>query len=37
MEPLWFAIYDNGNRLNIGHPAAIGAPFRVAHIMTERR
>jgi hypothetical protein len=28
-------IYDDGNRVDIGQPLALGMTLRVAHIMTE--
>jgi len=37
LELFWLTIYYKSNRLDIRHPAAIGVPFRVAHIMTKRR
>ncbi len=35
VESFRLTIYDDSNRVNIGHPATIGAVFGVAHIMTE--
>jgi hypothetical protein len=35
VESFRLTIYDDSNRVNIGHPATVGAAFRVAYIMTE--
>ena len=37
VKSFWLAIYNNSNRVNIGHPAALGVAFRVAHTVTELR
>ena len=31
------AVYNDSNRVNIRHPVAVGAAFRVADIVTELR
>jgi len=35
VEPFCLTVYDNSNRVNIGHPATIGAMLRMAYIMAE--
>ena len=35
VESFRLTIYDDSGRVNIGHPATVGAVFRVAYIMTE--
>jgi hypothetical protein len=37
VEPFWFAIYKNGSRVNIGHPAALSMTLGMAHIITKLR
>jgi hypothetical protein len=37
IKPLYLPVYGNGNRMNIGQPAAVSAVFRVADIVTELR
>ena len=37
VEPFWFAIYNNGRRVDVGHPAAVSMTLGVAHIMTKLR
>jgi hypothetical protein len=37
VEPFWLAVYHDGDRVDIGHPAAVGVPLGVADIMTELR
>ena len=36
-HPLWFSVYGKGNRVDIGHPAALGMTLGMAHIITEHR
>ena len=35
IESFWPTIYNDSNRVDIGHPAPIGAAFGMAYIMTE--
>jgi len=35
VESLWLTVYDDGNRVNIGYPTAVGPALGVAYIMTE--
>jgi len=37
VEPFGLTIYNNSDWVNIGHPATVGAVFRMAYIMTELR
>ncbi len=37
VKSFWLAIYNDGSRVNIGHPATVGVAFRMADIMTELR
>jgi hypothetical protein len=37
IKPLHLPIYGNGNRMNIGQPAAVSTVFRVTDIVTELR
>ena len=37
VESFGLAIYNDSNRVNVGHPATIGMALGVAHIMTELR
>ena len=37
VELLRLAVNGDGNRVDIGQPAPVGAPLGVAHIMTELR
>lgn len=37
VEPFGLAVYNDSDRVNVGYPAAIGAVFRVAYVMTELR
>jgi len=37
IQPFWFAINNNGNWMNVRHPATIGVAFGVANIMSELR
>ena len=37
IESLLLSIYNKSSRVNIKHPAAVGATLRVAHVMTELR
>ena len=33
----WLAISNDGSRVNIGQPLAVGVPHRMAHVMTKLR
>ena len=35
LEPYFTAVLYNGNLMNVGLPDAVGAPLRMADIMTE--
>jgi hypothetical protein len=35
VKPFWLTIYNDGSRMNIGYPAAVGVAFGVANVMTE--
>jgi hypothetical protein len=35
IEPFWLTVYQNGSRMNIRHPAAVGMPLGMTYIMTE--
>jgi hypothetical protein len=35
IEPFFLAVHGNGNRVDIGYEAAVGAAFRMAYIMSE--
>ncbi len=35
VHSFWLPLYDDGNRVDIGHPLALAMTLRVAHIMTE--
>jgi hypothetical protein len=37
VKPFWFAIDNNSNRMNVGHPAAVGVAFGMANIMSILR
>ena len=37
VESFWLAVDIDRSRVNIGHPAAVSALFRVADTMTELR
>jgi len=35
VHPFCLSIYDDGNRVDIGQPLALGMPLRIAYIMAE--
>jgi len=35
VKSLWFSIYGEGNRMDIGYPAAVGVALGVTDVMTE--
>ncbi len=37
VESFGLTIYNESDRVNIGHPATIGMAFRVAYVMPELR
>ena len=37
VKPFWLAIYNDSDRVNIGHPATVGMALGMANVMTELR
>ena len=37
VESFWCAIYNNGNRMNVGYPAPVSMALRMAYVMTKLR
>ena len=37
VKPFGLSIYNNGSRVNVWYPVAVGVAFGVAYIMTELR